>query len=105
MRQQLLTATITIFATSFKIIFDLLYHRQVKQIRFMAGPLCRQLGILMWFVTIKRHRNLQLRNHSFKVFIFLGGFTDHLVISKLLHKVVDFDAFPTLLFQFTSSRL
>ena len=52
MQKQLLTGTITIFATSFKIIFAILCHRKVKGTKSAMGMLYRQLGILRWSVTI-----------------------------------------------------
>ena len=48
LRQQLLPATITIFATSFKIIFVILCYRQVKQTKSTIETLYRQLGIFRW---------------------------------------------------------
>ena len=51
-QQQLLTATIKIFTTSFKTIFTKICHREVKQTKSMTGRLYMQLGILTWSVTI-----------------------------------------------------
>ena len=72
-QQQLLTATISIFATSFKIIFAILYHRQFK---YTKGIL-EYLGILEVVCNnvrnlrnLKNHRNLQFRNHGFKFVYF-----------------------------------
>ena len=52
MRQQILTTTITIFGTSFKIILAILCYKQVKQTKSITGTLYCQLGIPRWSVTI-----------------------------------------------------
>ena len=68
MQQQLLTTTKTTFATSFKIIFAILCHRQVKQTKSMMGTFYRQIGIPRWSVTIKHRRSLQLRITVLKMY-------------------------------------
>ena len=50
--QQLLTTSMTIFATSFKIIFAILCHRKVKQTKSTTEMLCKRLGITRRSVTI-----------------------------------------------------